>query len=142
MVHRLIEKKQQWQFVLAGSSARKLKREGVDLLAGRAVVRHMHPFMAAELQDAFTVEKTLHVGLVPLVIESEDVLDTLSAYVGVYLNYEKDLSGLNAFCVDYPEAIPILLYYGQERLLKKNILCLPIEDFLKTLTPLRSVLME
>jgi len=300
VVHRLIEKKQNWQFVLTGSSARKLKREGVDLLAGRAVVRHMHPFMAAELQDTFTVEKALQVGLVPLVIESEDVLDTLSAYVGVYLNeevkaeglvrsignfarflevvsfshgsiinvsniarecalsrkliegylsvlddlllsyhlpvftkrakrelvshekfyyfdagvyrnlrmtgfldkiseingpgleglvlqhlrawndyqgapnrlfywrtkhgvevdfivygpaglyaievkhasivHEKDLSGLSAFCVDYPEAIPILLYSGQERLLKKNIHCLPVEDFLKTLTPLRSEL--
>lgn len=35
-------------FFLTGSSARKLRRAGVDLLAGRAVVRTMHPFMAAE----------------------------------------------------------------------------------------------
>ena len=48
IVHRLIEQDKQRQFILTGSSARKLKRSGVDLLAGRAVVRHMHPFMAAD----------------------------------------------------------------------------------------------
>ena len=46
VVHRLIEMKQGWQFILTGSSSRKLKRTGVDLLAGRALMRHMHPFMA------------------------------------------------------------------------------------------------
>ena len=57
-----------------------------------------------------------------------------------YFLYEKDLSGLQAFCADYPEAIPILLYNGQERLVKKNIYCLPIDDFLKKLTPLHGKL--
>lgn len=46
IVHSLIEQKQGWQFILTGSSARKLKRAGVDLMAGRAVVKYMHPFMA------------------------------------------------------------------------------------------------
>jgi predicted AAA+ superfamily ATPase len=49
VVHRLIEADRGWRFVLTGSSARKLKRSGVDLLAGRAIVKTMHPFMAAEL---------------------------------------------------------------------------------------------
>ncbi len=295
VVHRLIEQKQGWQFVLTGSSARKLKQTGVDLLAGRAVVRHMHPFIAAELGDAFSLEHALQYGLVPLVVESEEVLETLSAYVGIYLNeevktegfvrnigdfarfleiasfshgsilnvsniarecsvsrkliegylsvlndlllsyhlpiftkrakrqliahdkfyyfdsgvykslrmtgfldkfseisgpgleglvlqhirawndyqgtpnqlfywrtkygvevdfivdgqtglyaievkhatqvHEKDLSGLKAFCIDYPEATPLLLYRGQERLKKSGILCLPIDQFLKNLIP-------
>jgi len=302
VVHRLIEQKQGWQFVLTGSSTRKLKRVGVDLLAGRATVRHMHPFMAAELGHAFSLEEALRVGLVPLVIESEDILDTLSAYVGIYLNeevkaeglvrsigdfarflevvsfshgsiinvsniarecavsrkliegylsilddlllsyhlpvftkrakrqlishdkfyyfdagvyknlrmtgfldkisevngpgleglvlqhlrawndyqgapnrlfywrtkhgvevdfilygpvglyaievkhsamvHDKDLTGLKTFCTDYPEATPILLYCGRERLLKNNVHCIPVEDFLRELTPLNADLLN
>ncbi|MPZ20167.1 MAG: AAA family ATPase [Luteitalea sp.] len=51
VVHALIESKERRRFVLTGSSARKLRRGGVDLLAGRAVLRTLHPFMAAELRD-------------------------------------------------------------------------------------------
>lgn len=94
VVHRLIESKQGWQFVLTGSSSRKLKRAGVDLLAGRAVIRHMHPFMAAELGDAFLLDEALRYGLVPLIVESENALDTLKAYIGVYLNEEVKAEGL------------------------------------------------
>jgi predicted AAA+ superfamily ATPase len=47
-VHRLIEARR-LRFVLTGSSARKLRRRGVNLLAGRAVTRHMHPLTALEL---------------------------------------------------------------------------------------------
>src|SRR5262245_48572190 len=50
VVHDLIERPgRRWRFVLTGSSARKLRRGGVDLLAGRALFRTLHPFMAAEL---------------------------------------------------------------------------------------------
>ncbi len=94
VVHRLIELKQGWQFVLTGSSARKLKRSGVDLLAGRAIIRHMYPFMAAELGDAFSLENALRYGLVPLIAESENRLDTLKAYIGIYLNEEVKAEGL------------------------------------------------
>ncbi|MDP6037714.1 MAG: AAA family ATPase, partial [Candidatus Latescibacteria bacterium] len=45
LIHSLIEKKAGWQFVLTGSSARKLKRTGVDLLAGRVLLCALHPFM-------------------------------------------------------------------------------------------------
>ena len=48
-VHALIEEKNGWIFVLTGSSSRKLKQTGVDLMAGRAVMRTFHTFMAAEL---------------------------------------------------------------------------------------------
>ena len=53
-----------------------------------------------------------------------------------------DLTGLNAFSTDYPEATCLLLYRGNERLKKGNTLCLPIEPFLKALTPLSSTLPE
>lgn len=94
VVHSLIEQKQGWQFILTGSSARKLKRTGVDLLAGRAVIRHMHPFMASELGKDFSLDKALTYGLVPLIFESEDNLDTLKAYIGIYLNEEVKAEGL------------------------------------------------
>ncbi len=44
VVHELIEQHKGWRFVLTGSSARKLKRAGADLLGGRAYLRTMHPF--------------------------------------------------------------------------------------------------
>jgi predicted AAA+ superfamily ATPase len=53
LVHALIERDKQLQFVLTGSSVRKLKRSGIDLLAGRAVLRHLAPYMAAELGSRF-----------------------------------------------------------------------------------------
>jgi uncharacterized protein len=46
-----------------------------------------------------------------------------------------DLQPLVSFMEDYPEATPILLYRGKERLYKKNVLCLPCEEFLKELRP-------
>ena len=49
VVHALLESKDRRRFVLTGSSARKLRRGGVNLLAGRAVVRALHPFMAVEM---------------------------------------------------------------------------------------------
>ncbi len=48
-VHQLMEEKRGHQFVLTGSSARRLKRTGVDLLAGRAVLKTMHPFKKVSL---------------------------------------------------------------------------------------------
>ncbi|HUO86550.1 MAG TPA: AAA family ATPase, partial [Thermoanaerobaculia bacterium] len=50
VVHELIESRRpRPQFVLTGSSARKLRRGGVNFLAGRALLRRLHPFMASEL---------------------------------------------------------------------------------------------
>ena len=49
VVHSLIEERKNLQFILTGSSARKLKRAGVDLLAGRALLKNMHPFIASEI---------------------------------------------------------------------------------------------
>jgi predicted AAA+ superfamily ATPase len=110
VVHRLIEKKQEWQFILTGSSSRKLKRAGVDLLAGRAVLRYMHPFMAAELGDLFSLEKALEYGLVPLIIESNDILDTLKAYIGIYLTEEVKAEGLVRNIGDFARFLEIVSF--------------------------------
>mgnify|MGYP000566116965 CR=1 FL=1 len=80
-IHALIEEKRGWRFILTGSSARKLRRTGgVDLLAGRAVRRTLHPFMAAELGPRFRLDEALRFGLVPLVVQSENPPETLAGY--------------------------------------------------------------
>ncbi len=64
-VHRFIEKRE-LRFVLCGSSARKLGRAGVNLLAGRAMYRSMHPFVPEELGERFNLNEALRHGLLPL----------------------------------------------------------------------------
>ena len=70
-VHRFIEERK-LRFVLCGSSARKLKRAGVNQLAGRALRRAMHPFVPEELGSRFDLEDALRNGLLPIVWDSED----------------------------------------------------------------------
>ena len=94
VVHELIEKKLGFQFILTGSSARTLKRTGVDLLAGRAVVKTMHPFMAAELGKSFSLTESLQIGLVPLINRSFDPEETLSSYIALYLKEEVQMEGI------------------------------------------------
>lgn len=94
VVHDLIERRAGPQFILTGSSSRKLKREGVDLLAGRALLRSLHPFMAAELGDRFRLESALALGLVPLVWGSREPEEVLKAYVALYLREEVQMEGL------------------------------------------------
>jgi len=93
VVHGLIEEKRGTQFILTGSSARKLRRAGVNLLAGRALMKHMHPSMAAELKVLFDLEKALQVGLIPLVLDSTDPVSTLHAYVNLYIREEVQMEG-------------------------------------------------
>ncbi|MGB6992008.1 MAG: AAA family ATPase [Thermoanaerobaculia bacterium] len=92
VVHDLIERKLGIQFILTGSSARKLRRGGVDLLAGRAVVRRLHPFIASEL-PSFRLDEALQLGLLPLVVDADDPGDVLRAYATLYLEEEVQTEG-------------------------------------------------
>jgi predicted AAA+ superfamily ATPase len=94
VVHDLIERRAGPRFVLTGSSARKLKREGVDLLAGRALLRSINPFMAAELGDRFSLALALTQGLVPLIWDSPQPAEALEAYTALYLREEVQMEGL------------------------------------------------
>lgn len=94
VVHSLIEEKRGYQFVLTGSSARKLKREGVNLLGGRALLRHMPPFFAAELDGAFDLKKNIKFGMLPIVLDSSEPQEVLNAYVGIYLKEEVQAEGI------------------------------------------------
>ncbi len=92
VVHDLIERRPEIHFVLTGSSARKLRRGGVDLLAGRALHRSLHPFMAAELPD-FDLQEALVRGLLPIVVAAPQPTDVLKAYATLYLEEEVRLEG-------------------------------------------------
>jgi predicted AAA+ superfamily ATPase len=112
-VHRFIEKRR-LRFVLCGSSARQLRRKGVNLLAGRAIERRLHPFTASELGEEFDLEDALAFGTLPLVWRSEDRAETLRAYVQTYLaqeiQAEAAVRGLPSFVRFLPVAA---LFQGQ-----------------------------
>ncbi len=94
VVHKLIEEKTGQQFILTGSSARKLRRAGVNLLGGRALNLSMHPYMAAELDAKFDLAKVLRIGMLPVVWGSSEPTKTLAAYNGLYLREEVQQEGL------------------------------------------------
>jgi len=80
--------------VLTGSSSRKLKRTGVDLLAGRALLCGLHPFMAAELGLRFSLQSAVQYGLLPIVLDSSDPRKVLQTYAALYLREEVQMEGL------------------------------------------------
>ena len=77
VVHATLEAPSPPRFVLTGSSARKLRRGGVDLLGGRAIECSLHPFMAAEL-PTFDLAQALEFGLLPLVLDAAQPARTLA----------------------------------------------------------------
>lgn len=86
-VHRLIERRR-LRFVLTGSSARKLRRSGANLLAGRARTVAMHPFTASELGEKFDLAHAIRFGLLPTVWFAGDPDGYLRSYAGTYLRDE------------------------------------------------------
>lgn len=86
-VHRLMEQRR-IRFVLTGSSARKLRRGGVNLLGGRAPARMLHPFIYRELGREFELTRALDRGLLPSIYFSDSPREDLRAYVGTYLKEE------------------------------------------------------
>jgi len=91
-VHRLIESRR-LRFVLTGSSARKLRRRGVNLLAGRALTRYMHPLTALELGKDFDLQRALRYGGLPLACTSKSPKDYLKSYAATYLREEVQQEG-------------------------------------------------
>lgn len=91
-VHRLIETKR-YRFLLTGSSARKLRRGSVDLLAGRAWVANLYPLSWSEIPK-FDLARYLRFGGLPSVYLSPSPQEELRAYVSVYLQEEIRAEGI------------------------------------------------
>lgn len=92
-VHRLIEK-YKYRFVLTGSSPRKLKRKGPNLLAGRALTYSLHPLTSIELGKDFDLNHSLTYGQLPCVYTETNPKGYLESYVKTYLEEEIQQEGL------------------------------------------------
>lgn len=88
VVHRLIERRRRWRFVLTGSSARKLRRGGVNLLGGRASAARFFPYLAAELGHRFSLDRALTLGVVPGTLGAADPERARDAYAALYVREE------------------------------------------------------
>ncbi|MBK5274790.1 MAG: ATP-binding protein [Desulfuromonadales bacterium] len=95
-VHALLEQFPACQFIMLGSSARKLMRGGANLLGGRAVRRFLFPFTRQELGDAFRLDDALRFGTLPPLTDLSDTdkQDVLRAYSDTYLREEIQMEGL------------------------------------------------
>ncbi len=86
-MHRLIESRG-IHFLLTGSSARGLRRGGVNLLGGRARTRYLHPLTRSELGAHFDLARAVERGTIPSIYFSDDPAADLDAYAGTYLSQE------------------------------------------------------
>jgi predicted AAA+ superfamily ATPase len=92
-VHRLIESRK-LRFIMTGSSARALRRRGINLLAGRALTRFMHPLTIEELGESFSLQHSLRFGSLPSAYTEQDPAAYLASYVATYLREEVQQEGL------------------------------------------------
>jgi uncharacterized protein len=92
VVHQIIEERTiKQKIVMTGSSARKLKAGGANLLAGRAFLRHLFPLTEFELKQNFDIDRVLQFGTLPKLLEystSYDKIDYLFSYAHMYLREE------------------------------------------------------
>jgi predicted AAA+ superfamily ATPase len=93
-IHSLIEQKTGQTFIITGSSARRLKRTGVDLLAGRVLLRTFHPFLLSELSGKAAFAEILQHGLLPIVVGSANPAEVLETYIALYVREEVQIEGL------------------------------------------------
>jgi predicted AAA+ superfamily ATPase len=112
-VHRFIEERG-LRFALLGSSARKLRAAGVNLLGGRALWREMFPLTPEELGEGFDLDRTLGVGSLPLVLAAASPTETLRAYVQLYLREEVKGEALVRNLPGFARFLPVAgLFHGQ-----------------------------
>lgn len=112
-VHRFIEDRR-LRFILLGSSARKLKQVGTNLLAGRALRRLMFPLLPAELGTDFDLAEVLRFGSLPVIWQSPLKAESLEAYVQLYLKEEIQAEALVRNLPGFARFLPVAaLFHGQ-----------------------------
>jgi len=112
-VHRFIEE-QRLKFALLGSSARKLKQAGTNLLAGRALRRVMLPLLPEELGLDFDLAEVLRFGSLPIIWQSSAKSESLEAYVQLYLKEEIQAEALVRNLPGFARFLPVAaVFHGQ-----------------------------
>jgi predicted AAA+ superfamily ATPase len=114
VIHSLIEEGKAIQFIMTGNSARKLRREIGNLLGGRALLKLMPAFFAAELGTSFELDKALQVGMIPMIWQAEDPWGKILNYVGICLREEVMAEGLVRQVGDFARFLEISSFsHGQ-----------------------------
>jgi predicted AAA+ superfamily ATPase len=104
-----------FKFALSGSSARKLKRGGANLLAGRALQVFLFPLIYSEYQKIYNLDDAIDWGTLPLIVtDKENRKQTLETYVETYLRQELIEEGLIRKLDPFARFLQIAgLYSGQ-----------------------------
>ncbi len=131
-VHRLIEQKH-YRFILTGSSARSLRRRGVNLLAGRALYYAMHPLTAIELGKDFNLKRALRYGQLPAITSETDPKHYLESYVKAYVREEVMQEGLTRNLSAFSKFLEIASF-SQGSLLNTSIIAREIGVDQKTIS--------
>jgi len=118
-VHRLIENKK-IKFILTGSSPRKLRKGGYNLLAGRALLHHMYPLTAMEMKGDFYWEKALTQGMLPRAQE-DDFKNYLQSYIRIYLDQEIQQEGLTRRLDDFSRFLEVASFSQAQILNTSNV---------------------
>lgn len=119
-IHRLIEKNKKIRFILTGSSARKLKKQGINLLGGRAARVLFHPIIFSELHSDKKHSNSwitqLQNGGLPSVLFSKNPQRALNDYVGLYLKEEIQAESLVRSLDNFSRFLDILSLANSEQL--------------------------
>jgi len=118
-VHSLIQRKN-IRFILSGSSARKLKRMGTNLLGGRATKEQMFPLVSAEIPD-FDLVRAVNNGMIPRHYTVQNPWERLRGYIGVYLNEEIREEALTRNLQTFSRFLEVAAQCDGEMLVYKNI---------------------
>jgi len=118
-VQSLIHRKN-LQFILSGSSPRKLKRVGANLLGGRALKRTLFPLVSAEIPD-FDLLKAINNGMIPRHYAVKNTWERLRAYIGVYLNEEIREEAISRNLNSFTRFLEVAAMSNGEMIVYKNI---------------------
>ena len=118
-VHYLIQRKG-IRFILSGSSARKLRRAGTNLLGGRASKEQMFPLVSAEIPD-FDLIRAVNNGMIPRHYMVQNPQQRLRGYIGVYLNEEIREEALSRNLNSFTHFLETAAQCNGEMLVYKNI---------------------
>lgn len=118
-VHWLITKRN-IRFILCGSSARKLRRMGTNMLGGRALRTVLYPLVSAEISD-FDIFHAINTGMLPRHYTIKDPQRRLQAYIGDYLNEEISAEAITRNLMSFTRFMEIAAKCNGEMIVYKNI---------------------